>query len=45
VVERTLTDGVYRTIDAGRTWFTTAYFHHPDETLLGGSNHVLAMVF
>ncbi|TYC02946.1 methyltransferase domain-containing protein [Micromonospora sp. WP24] len=31
LVERALTDGVHRNIDADRRWFTSAYFHHPDE--------------
>jgi SAM-dependent methyltransferase len=31
MVERALHDGVHRNLDAERTWFTSAYFHHPDE--------------
>ncbi|MER7442812.1 class I SAM-dependent methyltransferase [Micromonospora avicenniae] len=31
LVERALADGVHRNTDADRTWFTSAYFHHPDE--------------
>jgi SAM-dependent methyltransferase len=31
LVERALTDGVHRNEDAERQWFTSAYFHHPDE--------------
>ncbi|MEV7230001.1 class I SAM-dependent methyltransferase [Polymorphospora sp. NPDC051019] len=31
LVESAIADGVHRNTDTGRTWFTTAYFHHPDE--------------
>jgi SAM-dependent methyltransferase len=31
MVDRALTDGVHRNLDDSRTWFTSAYFHHPDE--------------
>ncbi|WP_018811670.1 class I SAM-dependent methyltransferase [Salinispora pacifica] len=31
MVERTLADGVHRNIDDTQRWFTSAYFHHPDE--------------
>jgi SAM-dependent methyltransferase len=31
VVERDLRDGQHRNPDHHRHWFTTAYFHHPDE--------------
>ncbi|TDC37548.1 class I SAM-dependent methyltransferase [Micromonospora sp. 15K316] len=31
LVERALTDGVHRNTDTDRRWFTSAYFHHPDE--------------
>jgi SAM-dependent methyltransferase len=31
LVERALSDGVHRNEDAERQWFTSAYFHHPDE--------------
>ncbi|MGC4807836.1 class I SAM-dependent methyltransferase [Micromonospora sp. DT233] len=31
LVERALADGVHHNVDADRTWFTSAYFHHPDE--------------
>ncbi len=31
LVARGLADGVHRNIDPERTWFTTAYFHHPRE--------------
>jgi SAM-dependent methyltransferase len=31
MVERALVDGVHRNLDAERAWFTSAYFHHPDE--------------
>jgi SAM-dependent methyltransferase len=31
LVERALSDGVHRNVDAERQWFTSAYFHHPDE--------------
>ncbi|MFC0506079.1 class I SAM-dependent methyltransferase [Micromonospora costi] len=31
LVERALVDGLHHNLDAERTWFTTAYFHHPDE--------------
>ena len=30
LVERALSDGLHLNVSA-RTWFTTAYFHHPDE--------------
>ncbi len=31
LVDRVLVDGVHHNADASRTWFTSAYFHHPDE--------------
>jgi len=31
MVDRALADGTHRNLSAGRAWFTTAYFHHPDE--------------
>ncbi|BCJ69109.1 class I SAM-dependent methyltransferase [Polymorphospora rubra] len=31
LVESAVADGVHRNTDTDRTWFTTAYFHHPDE--------------
>jgi SAM-dependent methyltransferase len=31
IVERALIDGVHANLDAVRTWFTSAYFHHPAE--------------
>jgi SAM-dependent methyltransferase len=31
LVERALDSGVHRNPDAGRTWFTSAYFHRPEE--------------
>ncbi|MEV6816142.1 class I SAM-dependent methyltransferase [Micromonospora sp. NPDC051296] len=31
LVDRVLVDGVHHNLDASRTWFTSAYFHHPDE--------------
>jgi SAM-dependent methyltransferase len=31
MVERALVDGAHHNLSAERTWFTTAYFHHPDE--------------
>jgi SAM-dependent methyltransferase len=31
LVERALVDGVHRNVDAERSWFTSAYFHRPDE--------------
>jgi SAM-dependent methyltransferase len=31
IVERALVDGVHRNVSADRSWFTSAYFHHPDE--------------
>jgi len=31
LVERALTDGVHHNVETSRTWFTNAYFHHPDE--------------
>ncbi len=31
LAERALADGVHRNVDAERSWFTSAYFHHPDE--------------
>ena len=31
IVERDLLDGQHRNPTARRQWFTTAYFHHPDE--------------
>jgi ubiquinone/menaquinone biosynthesis C-methylase UbiE len=31
IVERDLTDGQHRNPDGRTEWFTTAYFHHPDE--------------
>ena len=31
LVERALDDGVHRNADAEPRWFTSAYFHHPDE--------------
>ena len=31
MVERALSDGAHQNVDSERTWFTTAYFHHPDE--------------
>ncbi|MER7168885.1 class I SAM-dependent methyltransferase, partial [Micromonospora sp. NPDC000207] len=33
MVERALTDGVHRNVDGPEEWFTTAYFHHPDESV------------
>lgn len=31
LVERALADGVHHNTDTERTWFTSAYFHHPDQ--------------
>jgi SAM-dependent methyltransferase len=31
IVERALADGVHRNPAGGERWFTSAYFHHPDE--------------
>jgi SAM-dependent methyltransferase len=31
LVDRALVNGVHHNLDPSRTWFTTAYFHHPDE--------------
>ncbi|PZG17223.1 class I SAM-dependent methyltransferase [Micromonospora craterilacus] len=31
LVERALVDGVHHNADAGRTWFTSAYFHRPED--------------
>ncbi len=31
IVERDLQDGQHRNLDERPEWFTTAYFHHPDE--------------
>ncbi|WP_212844718.1 bifunctional 2-polyprenyl-6-hydroxyphenol methylase/3-demethylubiquinol 3-O-methyltransferase UbiG [Catellatospora sp. IY07-71] len=31
MLETTLSTGVHRNIDEDQRWFTTAYFHHPDE--------------
>jgi SAM-dependent methyltransferase len=31
IVDRALTDGVHRDPTGGNRWFTSAYFHHPDE--------------
>ncbi len=31
LVERALADGAHQNVDSDRNWFTTAYFHHPDE--------------
>jgi SAM-dependent methyltransferase len=31
LVEHALARGVHRNLDADRTWFTSAYFHHPAE--------------
>jgi SAM-dependent methyltransferase len=31
LVERALVDGVHRNVDAVKTFFTSAYFHHPGE--------------
>ena len=31
LVEGALADGAHRNAEAGRGWFTTAYFHHPEE--------------
>ncbi len=31
MVERALADGVHANLDGERTWFTSAYFHHPAE--------------
>lgn len=31
LVERALVDGVHHNREASRTWFTSAYFHRPDE--------------
>lgn len=31
MVERTLAEGVHRNIGDTQRWFTSAYFHHPDE--------------
>ena len=31
LVEGAIADGRHRNADTGRTWFTTAYFHHPEE--------------
>ena len=32
IVANTLTDGIHRNGDAEPGWFTTAYFHRPEET-------------
>ena len=31
IVENALAEGVHRNVDAQPGWFTSAYFHHPDE--------------
>jgi len=31
ILRRNLTDGQHRNVSADRTWFATAYFHHPAE--------------
>ena len=31
IVDRDMTDGQHRNPSPGEDWFTTAYFHHPDE--------------
>ncbi|WP_345634018.1 class I SAM-dependent methyltransferase [Rugosimonospora acidiphila] len=31
IVDETLASGEHRNLDGGSKWFTTAYFHHPDE--------------
>jgi SAM-dependent methyltransferase len=33
LLDHTLASGVHRNIHTDRTWFTSAYFHHPDEVV------------
>ena len=44
IVERDLLDGQHRNPDDRPGWFTTAYFHHPDELLAEAAEAGLAIV-